>query len=273
MIALLALLGCGPESAPLDLFDPTFVEVWVDEFDGPAGSPVNPDHWNYDVGGDGWGNNQLEFNTDRTENSFLNGEGALVIRAIKEDYQGNTWTSARLTTLDKVEFGYGRWEADIRFPAGEGLWPAFWLLGSNFPEIGWPGCGEVDIIELNGGRPYEAVTTVHGPDYNGGGGVGEVTLSSEAYTDRVFNYAVEIDPEHIAWYIDGRLVHKVNPGTLPSGAPWVFTGEHFAILNLAVGGNFVSPPDDTTPTTADVLVERVRFLERVSPPVIEVTEE
>lgn len=262
----IALLLAGCVETPGNVWDPSWKKVWEDNFDGEANTPPNPEYWTHDVGGDGWGNNQLEFNTDRVENSFHDGNGNLVIRAIREDYEGNSWTSARLITRDKFEHGFGRFEARIKFPAGQGLWPAFWLLGSDFPEVGWPTCGEIDIVEIRGERPNEVVTTVHGPGYSGGEGAGELTvLPGFTAADGFHVYAVEIDDEHLSWYIDEDLVHRVHPGNLPEFTPWVFNKEFFMILNLAVGGNFLAQPTDSTPSPAEVTVDWVRVWERKNP--------
>ena len=140
-------------------------ERWVltmsDEFDGAEGTPPNPAMWTYDVGGDGWGNGQLEFNTDRVENVSLDGQGNLRIVALEESYMGNEYTSARIKTQGLFEQKYGRFEARIKLPEGQGLWPAFWMLGANVDEVPWPGCGEIDVMEYqgNGRSGYSAAST------------------------------------------------------------------------------------------------------------------
>lgn len=257
------LVGCASATDEAGPVPTGWSEVWADEFDGVAGS-APADHWVADVGGDGWGNSQLEFNTDRTDNAFLDGEGRLVIRAQSEDYEGNAYTSARLTTMGNVEHGPARIEARIMVPEGPGLWPAFWLLGADFEEVGWPTCGEIDILEVKGSEPDRVITTVHGPGYSGGEGVGTATvLPEESASDAFHTYAVDIDPEHIVWWIDGRRVHTVRPGDLPGGTAWAFDDPFFVILNLAVGGQFVQPPSADTELPADMLVDYVRIYERL----------
>jgi beta-glucanase (GH16 family) len=260
---LAASAGCASPADDSGV-DTSWALVWSDEFDGPAGGAPDPAHWTPDVGGDGWGNEQLEFNTDRTENAFTDGDGHLVIRALKEDYGGNAYTSARLTSVDKVEYGPARVEARIRVPQGDGIWPAFWMLGADFPEVGWPGCGEVDILEVRGDEPETVHTTVHGPGYSGGDAVtaGTTLSGGGTYADDFHDYAVDIDPEHIVWWVDGERVHTVRPGDLPAGSPWVFDGAFFLILNVAVGGTFLAPPTDETPFPADLTVDHVRIYER-----------
>ena len=259
------LLACTP---PLDE-DTGRVEnawqlVWADEFDGAAGSPPDPASWSHDVGGDGWGNGQLENNTDRTENAFHDGEGHLVIRALREDFEGNAYTSARITTMDKVEVGPARIEARIKLPSGDGLWPAFWMLGEDFDVVGWPTCGEIDILELRGSQPDTVITTVHGPGYNGGDGVGTATGFPGVgdWTEDFHVFAVDIDPDHLVWWIDGQRVHTVRPGDLPGGTSWAFDRAFFLILNVAVGGNFVQPPTEETVFPADMTIDWVRVYER-----------
>lgn len=260
LAALAACSGTATDSAA----DRGWTLVWSDEFNGAAGAAPDARSWVADVGGDGWGNGQLEHNTDRTDNAFQDGDGHLVIRAQRESYEGNAYTSARLTTVDRVEYGPARVEARIQVPQGQGIWPAFWLLGADFPEVGWPACGEIDILELRGSDPDTVITTVHGPGYNGGGGVSaETTLAgSETFADGFHDFAVDIDPDHIVWWIDGERVHTIRPGDLPAGSGWVFDGPFFVILNVAVGGMFVQPPTDDTPFPADMVVDHVRIYER-----------
>lgn len=150
--------------------------VWSDEFEGPNGSPVNSRKWSFDVGGNGWGNNELETYTSRPANSDLEG-GTLVIKALKETFTGSdgisrSYTSARLLTKNKFTQAYGRFEARIKIPYGQGIWPAFWMLGDNISTAGWPNCGEIDIMENIGKEPSIVHGTFHGPGYSGGRGIG-----------------------------------------------------------------------------------------------------
>ncbi len=258
----LLLCACSDDTGATGPVPTGWVQTWADEFDGAAGAAPG-DAWVADVGGDGWGNDQLEFNTDRTDNAFLSGTGELIIRAQREDYEGNAYTSARLTTLGTVDVGPGRVEARIKVPAGTGIWPAFWLLGTDFEDVGWPNCGEIDILEVRGSTPEAVLSTVHGPGYSGSGGVGTTTVLPEATAAEEFHtYAVDIDPEHLVWWIDGKRVHTVRPGDLPGGTPWAFDDAFFIILNVAVGGAFVLPPTDETPMPADMRIDWVRVYER-----------
>lgn len=263
MMVGVGLAACSGTTETGQAVQTGWKQVWADEFDGAAGSAPAA-HWVPDVGGDGWGNNQLEYNTDRTENAFLDGEGHLVIRALREDYEGNAYTSARLTTRGTVEYGPARFEARIKVPSGNGIWPAFWLLGADFEEVGWPGCGEIDILEVKGSQTREVITTVHGPGYSGGDGVGTATILPDASASDDFHvYAVDVDPDHIVWWIDGRRVHTVRVGDLPGGTAWAFDDPFFIILNVAVGGDFLEPPDDSTAFPAELVVDYVRVWERL----------
>lgn len=260
MIALL-MLGCtAPGSAPLDT---SWTLIWSDTFDGEAGTAPDPAIWVPDVGGDGWGNHQLEYDTDRVENAALDGQGRLVITARRESYEGNDYTSARLTTRGTFTHGAGRYEADLQLPAGTGLWPAFWLLGTTVDTAGWPTCGEVDVMESKGEEPDTTYATVHGPGYSGAGGISDgYRLREGSFADGFHTFAVDIDPDHLAFWVDGDRVQTVRPGDLPDGAAWVFDNDWFLILNLAVGGDYVAPPDDTTPFPAALVVDAVRVYDR-----------
>lgn len=263
LLLLGALTACETQTQD-SAVDNSWVLVWSDEFDGAAGSAPSSENWTPDVGGDGWGNEQLEHNTDRTDNAFLDGEGNLVIRAQRESYEGNEYTSARLTSVDKVEYGPARVEARIKVPQGQGIWPAFWLLGADFPEIGWPGCGEIDIMELRGDQPDAAIATVHGPGYSAGESISDTQriFGGETWADDFHVYAVDIDPFHLAFWVDDQRIHAVRPGDLPAGTGWVFEKAFFVILNVAVGGQFLENPTDDTEFPADMVVDYVRIYER-----------
>ena len=259
---ILFLLGCMAQ----DKEDTAFVEywrlVWEDNFDGDAGSPPDPNKWTHDVGGDGWGNSQLEYNTDRTENVSHRGDGFLQLKAIKEDYENNAYTSARIKTQGLFSAQNARIEARIKVPSGSGIWPAFWMLGDSFSEVGWPACGELDILELKGEDPYTIYGTAHGPGYSGGDGVGGSILKAEPFSDDFHVYSIDIDPGHIVWSVDNEVFFKLRNGDIPTGTPWVYDEPFFLLLNIAVGGHFVEPPDDTTEFPTSMFVDYVRVYER-----------
>lgn len=237
--------------------------VWQDEFDGPAGASPSPERWGFDVGGDGWGNNQLEFDTARPENVSLDGTGHLVITARRERYSGRDYTSARINTRGRFERAYGRFEARIQQPVGRGIWPAFWLLGADIDSVGWPECGELDIMEYRGQLPAITRGSLHGPGYSGGDNVGAEHVVSGGRLHEGFHvYAVEWEPDRIRWLLDDVVFFEATPSRLPAGRRWVFDHPFFIILNVAVGGNYVGPVDSSTVFPQSMKVDYVRVYAR-----------
>lgn len=261
LIAALALsavaAGCRKPTAPPA--QPSADLLWSDEFTGPAGSRPSPTKWRYEVGGSGWGNNQLEYDTDRTTNAALDGAGNLVITARRESFQGREYTSARLNTLGLYAQAYGRFEARIRLPIGQGIWPAFWLLGANIGQVSWPACGEIDVMEYRGQQPNVIVGSVHGPGYSGGAAISRnYTLPSGTFNDGFHVFSVDWTPTRIDWRVDGNLYHSVTPASMTGGRTWVFDHPFSILLNLAVGGNFLGNPDATTVFPQSMIVDYVR---------------
>jgi beta-glucanase (GH16 family) len=240
--------------------------VWSDEFDGAAGALLDPSRWVYETGGSGFGNNQLEFDTDRAENASLNGKGSLVITARKESYMGRSYTSARLKTQGKFEHTYGRYEARMRIPFGQGMWPAFWMLGTDIGSASWPACGEIDIMENIGREPDTIHGTLHGPGYSGGNGIGAPSklAATKRFADDFHVFAIEWEKDVVRWYVDGTLYQTRTPRDLPSGAKWVYDHSFFVLLNLAVGGQWPGNPDATTTFPQTLEVEYVRVYDRAS---------
>lgn len=245
--------------------------AWSDEFDGPSGSTVDLAKWSFDIGGSGWGNNELESYTNRTANAELQG-GALVIRALKETFTGpdnitRNYTSARLLTRNKFTQTYGRIEARIKVPFGQGIWPAFWMLGNDIGTAGWPNCGEIDIMENIGREPSIVHGTLHGPGYSGANGVSAsyALTPSQKFSDDYHTFAVEWEPNVIRFYVDGLLYKTRTPADLPAGKTWVFNHPFFLILNLAVGGNWPGNPDATTVFPQLMKVDYVRVYQRATP--------
>lgn len=247
--------------------------VWSDEFNGTAGSPPDPRNWNYDLGGGGWGNGEAETYTNSTQNAFQDGNGNLIIRAIR-DSAGN-YTSARLQTgspgasthTTDGNWQYGWIVARIKLPFGQGVWPAFWMLGEDIGTVQWPGCGEVDIMENFGTFANNASVnngTAHGPGYSGSGGITKAyTLPfGEKVSDDYHVYAVEWSQNSIRWFVDGVLFHTVTPASIPQGQQWVFNNQFFLLLNVAIGGTtqpFPGAPDPNAPfPPQDMLVDYVR---------------
>lgn len=253
------LVGCGDDS-PQGPSSEAWTLVWSDEFEGAAGELPVPANWQFDIGTD-WGNQQLEWTTDRPENVSTDGNGNLVITAREESFQGQPYTSARIKTQDRFEQRYGRFEARIKLPVGRGIWPAFWMLGADFPDVGWPQTGEIDIMEYRGQNPTQLLGTVHGPGYSGGSAVGTTFQLPEGRLDTDFRlYAVEWEADRITWYLDDQVYFQVTPDDVQG--EWVFDDPFFMILNVAVGGTFVGSPDESTRFPQAMLVDYIRVYER-----------
>jgi beta-glucanase (GH16 family) len=245
-ILALAILAGGLAIPAAARADPAWTMVWDDEFTGAAGALPDSTRWAYDLGGGGWGNGELETYTDSTSNVYQTGSGGLVIQAL----DNGGYTSARIKTQALFDQAYGMVEASIELPAGttegSGLWPAFWMLGSNINSVSWPACGEIDMMENIG--QYNTNTQngghIHGPvepgggDYNGGDGVGAIyTLPAGQAMNTGFHvYGVQWSPTSISYFVDGTVYQTLSAAGLPAGGQWVFNHPFFIILNLAVGG-------------------------------------
>lgn len=177
-----------------------------------------------------------------------------------------TYTSARLKTQGLYGFTYGRVEGRIKLPFGKGIWPAFWMLGTDITTASWPGCGELDIMEFLGDNLTRVYGTIHGPGYSGANGIqGQYNLPSGEFSDAYHVFAIEWEPTQIRWYVDGTLFRTVNSSDIPGGAAWVFNHDFFIILNLAVGGNWPGYPDGTTQFPQTMSVDYVRVYSRTGP--------
>lgn len=215
--------------------------IWSDEFD-VDGAP-NSDKWDYNTGtGDGWGNNELEYYTKRPENVIIE-NGILKIKAIKEEYMGSHYTSARILTKGKFSFKYGRAEIRAKLPVGGGTWPAFWLLGDNLDTVGWPACGEIDILESVGNNPNVIHSSLHSPGRSGNT-PDTATTTNPTSTTAYHIYAAEWSAESIKFYVDDNLFYTYkNSSTTP------FNAKFFVILNFAMGGNFGGAVDPNFKTS------------------------
>lgn len=211
--------------------------VWADEFTGSE--PVNRDKWDFDIGGRGWGNNELQHYTDRTANARQL-SGNLVIEAHKEDYKGNTYTSARLVTRGKKTWGPGhRIAIRAKLPSGRGTWPAIWMLGENIKTAGWPDCGEIDIMEHVGYKPDSIYGTVHTKSFNHIIGTQDGGVISAADLETNFHvYSIDWTPKRIDFKFDGVTYHTFYRRPDATVAEWPFDEPHYLLLNLAVGGNW-----------------------------------
>jgi beta-glucanase (GH16 family) len=230
--------------------------VWHDEFDGDT---IDDANWTYDLGAGGWGNGEAQYYTNRSDNARLE-DGMLVIEARQEKYMGSYYTSARLKSQGLQEFQYGRIEARLKVPAGKGLWPAFWMLGSNFAEVGWPDCGEIDIMEYVGREPDLILGTMHGPGYSGALGLSHWNRQDYAIADDFHIYAVEWDEDQITWFYDGEEYGTYARSDIGE-REWVFDQPFFIILNLAIGGTLPGPVGLDTVFPAPYLVDYVRVFQ------------
>jgi len=271
--------------------------IWQDEFAQPLGSGPDPSKWTHDLGDHGWGNAELQRYTDSRENAFVVADPeatdgrALVIRARWEgrDAEG-PYTSARIKTQEKFAAKFGRIEARLKLPKGQGIWAAFWTLGETIETRGWPECGEIDIMESLGHEPDKVYGTIHGPGHSGGdnqttahyrigradtdGGLGGDSrhsdfenparreVSEADFSTGYHIFAVEWRPGRIEWFVDSERYHSLTPDELPEGARWVFDDTpQFILLNLAVGGHWPKYPDETTTFPQDYRIDYVRVFE------------
>ena len=255
--------GAGPSPSPQPA---TWTLSWSDEFDGA--SRPDESRWVYDLGGGGWGNQELQTYTSRADNATLR-DGALVITARAERFTGRDgiardYTSARLKTKDRFAQTYGKFEARLQVPRGQGIWPAFWMLGADIDAVNWPQCGEIDIMENIGREPATIHGTLHGPGYSGGSALGAAASNADgsAFATASHTFAVEWDPGEIRWYLDGRQYFSRKPSDLPAGARWVFDHDFFLLLNVAVGGAWPGNPDATTTFPQEMKVDYVRVYRR-----------
>jgi beta-glucanase (GH16 family) len=261
--APVADLSQGPDltTAP-DLQSPWKL-TWSDEFTGPKGQAPDTTKWVHDTGAGGWGNNELEYYTSLAENASLDGNGNLAIVAEKKTYMGSSYTSARLKTEGTFAQAYGRFEARIKLPTGQGIWPAFWMLGNNIAKNPWPACGEVDVMENIGSQPSVNHGSAHGPGYSGGQALtASYTLPAGAkFADDFHIFALEWEMNTLRFYVDDTLYETRTPADLPAGKTWVFDHPFFLLLNVAVGGTFPGNPDNTTQFPQTMLVDYVRVYE------------
>jgi beta-glucanase (GH16 family) len=241
--------------------------TWSDEFSQQDGSTPDAAKWKFATGGNGWGNKELEYYTSRPQNARIR-HGNLEIIGRKESFTGpdgvnRDYTSARLITAGKFDQAYGRFEARIKIPFGQGVWPAFWLLGSDEAQVGWPKCGEIDIMENIGREPAIVHGTIHGPGYSGGKGIGSpYALTSGRFVDAFHIYAVEWQPQEIRFYVDDHLYATRKPSDLPPDTKWVYEHPFYILLNFAIGGAWPGSPDETTKFTQTMLVDYVRVYKR-----------
>jgi beta-glucanase (GH16 family) len=219
-----------------------------------------------ETGGGGWGNHELETYTARPKYAHVQ-NGNLIITAIQETFTGTdgitrNYTSARLKTAGLFEQAYGKFEARIKIPQGQGIWPAFWMLGNNINQVGWPTCGEIDIMENIGKEPGTVHGSMHGPGYSGSSGLtGAYKLLSGKFADDFHVYSVDWDPGVVRFYVDGSLYETRTPSDI-AGKSWVFDHPFFLLLNVAVGGDWPGSPDQTSTFPQTMLVDYVRVYKK-----------
>ena len=256
-ILLFLLMSCSP-AAWAETAATAPEPIWQDEFDGPAGQLPDPARWVFDLGTD-WGNKQLEWTTDHPANVSLDGQGNLAITARREEFQGQPYTAARIKTKGLFEFTYGRVEARIKLPEGQGIWPAFWMLGADIDQVGWPHCGEIDVMEFLGQDVHTSYGTIHGPGHAGDDSIGDTfRLADGAFNEDFHIFTVDWSSREIVWSVDGREYHRVERAGFPEQARWVYDHDFFMLLNVAVGGRWPGNPDATTTFPQTMLVDYVR---------------
>ncbi|HXB92034.1 MAG TPA: family 16 glycosylhydrolase [Puia sp.] len=234
--------------------------AWSDEFNGNS---VNTSDWNFEMGNNnGWGNQELENYTSRTQNAFVSA-GHLVIEARQEAYGGNNYTSARMTTQGKQQFTFGRIDIRAKLPVAAGMWPALWMLGSNITTVPWPGCGEIDNMELVGKTPAQVLGSLHWQQSGGSEGTynGPYDLSSGDFSQQFHVFSLIWASNSVQFLVDDHVyvnggINNVTSGTYPFNSPFFF------IFNVAVGGNFPGPPDGTTTFPQRMFVDYVRVFQQ-----------
>ncbi|BAC75153.1 1,3-beta-glucanase [Streptomyces avermitilis] len=239
--------------------------TFSDTFDGAAGSAVDSSKWQVETG-DNVNNHERQYYTSGNNNAALDGQGHLVITA-RKDNPGNyqcwygrcEYTSARLNTSGKFSAAYGRVEARMKIPRGQGMWPAFWMLGTDIGQVGWPNSGEIDVMENVGFEPSTIHGTIHGPGYSGTGGIGAAYSlpGGQAFADAFHTFAVDWAPDSITWSVDGTVYQRRTPADL-GGKTWAFNKPFFLILNLAVGGYWPGDPNSSTAFPQQLVVDDVK---------------
>jgi beta-glucanase (GH16 family) len=239
--------------------------TWSDEFNGSAGGPPNPSKWSVIYGGGGFGNDELQYYTSNSNNLAVDGAGHLVITALSGSYTGSdgvtrNYTSGAIQTKGLFQARYGTLDARIEIPQGQGMWPAFWAVGSNTDSVGWPQCGEIDMMENLGNDPFTIYGSIHGPQSGVANGYAITTAkhSHVSLAGGFHVYGVTWSPNKLVFTLDGAAYATYTPKSLSPNQQWVFNKPFFLILNLAVGGSWPGSPNATTTFPAKMLVDWVR---------------
>ncbi len=258
-VALLALASGLAGAAPATSHRHAQRVLFRDRFDGPRGDRPSPSKWTYDTGAGGWGNHELERYTRSPRNAHLDGHGHLVISARDAGPAArHRYTSARLKTQHRFDFKYGRVAVRMRVPAGQGLWPAFWMLGSAIERVGYPRCGEIDVMELLGQQPRLVYGTVHGPGPDLDVGIGGRRRARTSLAGGFHTYSARWTPHLVRFSLDGRPYFTARRRDYPRRDAWALDQPMFMILNLAVGGGWPGAPDSGTHFPARLVVDWVR---------------
>lgn len=239
---------------------PEYTLVWSDEF---SGNELDLNVWNQETGNgsNGWGNNELEYYTSNLKNTFVS-NGNLIIEARRESTNNFNYTSGRMTTQNKKSFTFGRIDIRAKLPVGKGIWPALWMLGTNIQTAGWPACGEIDIMELIGTYPARVTGTMHWKASNGSHAStgADYTLSSGDFSQQFHVFSIVWTNNEIKWYIDDQLFVSASSDDVGT-ADYPFNADQFFIFNVAVGGNWPGPPDNTTSFPQRMFVDYVRVFQ------------
>jgi beta-glucanase (GH16 family) len=258
LLLLTIIFGCERDDFQ-KLDQRNWVLTWSDEFNGEEGTLPDSLKWAFDIGrGEGgWGNQEFQYYTDRPENVSMDGEGNLVITARNEPFGGAAFSSARIKTQGLFAQTYGRFEARMKTPYGPGIWPAFWMLGSNIETVNWPQCGEIDIMELRGQEPHIVHGTIHGPGYSGGNAITKGNALINNRFDKEFHvFAIEWDEDKIDFFVDDYLYQRIEKSDV--NGEWVYDQPFFLLLNVAVGGTYVGFPTVDTPFPQTMIIDYVR---------------
>lgn len=264
-VLALALIPALLAPNPVAQAEPTGL-TWSDEFNRKAGTPPDTRKWKYDIGGHGWGNGELQYYTNATNNAAHDGKGNMVITArrvtnssLSCHYGPCQYTSARLLTAERFAQEYGRFTARIKIPGGQGMWPAFWMLSSNIAADPWPNSGEIDVMENIGKEPGTVWGSLHGPGYSGANAAhASYTLpDGRAFSSDFHVFTVDWAPDSVTWYVDGVQYSRKTAADI-GGNPWVADDPFFLLLNLAVGGYWPGSPDATTTFPKQMLIDYVR---------------
>ena len=236
--------------------------TFADEFNGPAGTPVDAGKWRFETGNNGGNNREYQYYTNRTQNASTDGQGNLVITARRENpgnyncwYGRCQYTSARLNTSGKFSQTYGHFEIRMKMSQGQGMWPAFWMMGTTGG--GWPNNGEIDVMENIGREPNTVHGTIHGPGYSGAGGIG-AAYNGPRFASGFHTFRLDWAPNSLTWSVDNTVYQRRTPADL-GGKQWVYNNRPFyLLLNLAVGGDWPGAPDSSTPMPNTIVVDYVR---------------